>query len=166
MNQLTSRPGMPLVSNNPMNSLTCRECNHSLAVGDADCPSCGCRTPFCCSVCAKPLSSVSVGVAPSEKHPLGGFSESGHPLCHAHRMTRCHKCESLLPQNEMARHVVGQHVDRKLREGKPPRIEPVFGYFCRSCESHAATVPGNPPHWILGIVLLAMALGFAVFVLR
>lgn len=104
------------------------------------------------------------------KHPYGAFTETGDPLCHAHRLTRCHHCERLFPHLEMKRHVVGQHADRAPREGKPPPLEPVFGYFCSSCESGATSSPA--PEFdghrmvVLGLALLVTAVMLAAFMLR
>lgn len=140
-----------------------------MAADHSGCSACGCRTPFSCSVCAKPLSGVSVALAPNAKHPLGAFSEAGEPLCHEHRLTRCHHCESLFPHHQMHRHVIGQHADRVLREGKPPRIEPVFAYFCRSCngvaDSSAEDARAQQP-LVLGLAILVTAVALAAIILR
>jgi hypothetical protein len=142
--------------------LPCRECGQTLSIDASVCPGCGSRTPFCCTVCAKPLSAVTLGVAPTIKHPYGSFTVEGDPVCHAHRLTRCHDCESLFPQEAMSRHVVGQHADRQLREGKTPRIEPVFGYFCQACDSPASlSLPQAQKPWLIGLLILlgGLALG-------
>jgi hypothetical protein len=140
-----------------MNSLSCRECGHALSVDASVCPGCGSRTPFCCSVCVKPLSAVTLGIAPTIKHPYGSFTHGGDPVCHSHRPTRCHDCESLFPQEDMTRHIVGTHADRQLREGKTPRMEPIFGYFCGCCEhgpeTDLAPADARQP-WLIGLLIL------------
>jgi hypothetical protein len=62
----------------------------------------------------------------------------------------------------MSRHVVGQHADRQLREGKTPRIEPVFGYFCQACDSRTGfSLPQPEKPWLIGLLILlgGLALG-------
>jgi hypothetical protein len=143
-----------------MTSFSCRECGASLSATDQACPDCRCRAPFACSVCGRALSSVSLGTRCSQKNPHGAYSDAGAPLCHQHRLTRCHHCAELFPLLEMTRHEVGKHEDRVLRQGKPPRIEPVFGYYCAACQRgapspHVSTVSPRLYVWAIG-VLIAM----------
>lgn len=148
-----------------MPSPQCRECGTALSYTTAQCPSCGCRTPFACAVCHKPLGSLSLGVLPSAKHPRGAFSEDNTPLCHDHRLTRCHACGDLHPMGQMLRKQVGEREDRENRPGMRPRLEPVFGYFCAPCQADARNAESAGSHgWLVGALVLAAVLLIAYFV--
>lgn len=59
----------------------------------------------------------------------------------------------------MTRHEVGKHLDTQLREGKPPRVEPVFGSFCPTCNatSHPEAQAERDRHtqaWLVGALVL------------
>lgn len=114
-------------------ALPCRSCGSPAPHHRSQCPDCGSRTPYACAECEKPLSALSLGLTPTPKHPYGAYSESGEPLCHEHRLTACHECGELFRLAQMTRREVGKHMDTETREGMPPRLEPVHGYFCREC---------------------------------
>ena len=135
---------------------TCRECGVALSYGTQQCPGCRCRTPFSCSVCSRPLSAVSVGIPANPKNPYGAFSRAGEPLCHEHRLTLCHVCGESYALAEMTRDEVGEHLDRDTRQGKPPRVEPVIGYYCAHCLGHSASEDhGHVQGWLIGGLVVA-----------
>lgn len=143
-----------------MSAHACRSCGAAISGHDADCPHCGCRAPFQCTVCFKPISTASLSVARNAKHPFGGYSRDGDPLCPNHWLTRCYRCTELFPRSEMTRKVVGKHADTNLRENMRPRIEDVHGAFCPACatgESKRADKPQAAPRygWVVLAVMLA-----------
>lgn len=126
-------------------SLICRECSRPISREADECPGCKCRTPFACEVCGAALGSLSLNVPRTKKHPYGGLSREGQPLCHAHRHTRCHECEELFPAEVMTRRTIGKRADTHMRSGKPPRIEPVDAHFCPECHNRVEAEAAAPP---------------------
>jgi hypothetical protein len=125
--------------------LTCRNCGTPVPGHLSQCAQCGSRTPYACEECAKPLSALSLGLSPTPRHPYGAYSESGGPLCHEHRLTACHECGELFRFHQTTRREIGTHLDTETREGKTPRVEPVYGYFCAECEQARPEDAGEEP---------------------
>lgn len=138
--------------------LQCRECGISVQEKTERCPGCGCQTPFACSACGKGLSHFTLGVRRSSRHPHGSFSPAGVPLCHEHRLTRCHKCAQLYPMVEMRERVIGKREDTNLRQGMKPRVENAMAMFCTTCNpsGSAAAKRQVPPTRRSSMALVAL----------
>jgi hypothetical protein len=138
-------------------SLPCRECGQTVPRDADKCPGCKCRRPFVCVECGRELGTLTVYIARSKKYPHGGFSREGQPLCHEHRLTRCHACEELFPAKVMKRRTIGQRADTHMRKGKPPRIEPVDAPFCPECltreyEEREAPAKSGSLAWLFAVL--------------
>jgi hypothetical protein len=139
-------------------------CGQPISRETDECPGCKCRTPFACAECGKELGSLTVNVPRTKKHPHGGFSLEGQPLCHLHRLTRCHVCEELFPAKAMTRRTIGTHADRHMRKGKPPRIEPVDAPFCPECNVKQVELNSPPRSGSLAWIFAVLAFGVCVLV--